>query len=141
MDALTIDRLAQAVGEGSRRAALRTALGGMAWLAEPSGSHAKKRKKKCPACPICPPPSQTPLPFCAAKNDCAQTELRNCHQPGSSPECRCYIRADTSEFFCAKVPFTTGFSCTGCAAGTVCVVLGGFCTHDFGCMEPCPHPL
>jgi hypothetical protein len=79
-----------------------------------------------------------PAPFCAGKNDCAQDGNITCEASGE--ECRCAIRQDNASSFCGTPASTTVSDCSDCAAGEVCIVLGGKCVAGFGCSTPCPNP-
>ena len=113
---------------------------------KPVHNHQKKRKTKCKTttCPecVCPPPSAPPppAPFCQGKNTCTQGD-QPCQQEGTAA-CFCYVRADNAEPFCGRLVAgqpPVG-SCTQCAAGQECMVLGGECPTGYACVTACPAP-
>lgn len=139
MDAHRFTELTQFLtGIRSRRATVLVTLGGAALAADllhaPPANPAKKRRRHRQRCPA--PPTPPPPPFCQAKNQCAQAASVPCEASGTA--CQCWVRADTAAPICGSLSATSG-SCA-CAAGTVCVVLGGFCVGGFGCVTPCPNP-
>jgi hypothetical protein len=111
-----------------------------------SAKHKRHKKKStqtvpdCPTCPTCPTLPEPPsAPFCAGKNDCAQTGNITCQASGE--ECFCFIRQDNASAFCGSASTSAVNDCSACAAGEVCVIFGGKCVAGFGCSRPCPNPL
>jgi hypothetical protein len=131
MDASLFDRLAQAIGERSRRGALRTALAGATLaatglLASAPTSEAKKKKKRkkcptCPTCPVCPTCTGKALgELCFTTKECCGTETNRscaratdgigspvCCGTGNSPCSKdgdCCIPFDCSAGQCKLVP-------------------------------------
>ena len=101
MDASTFDRLSRLLGDGSRRIALRTILGGTlvaaaGTLASATGGDAKKKKKRkkcpdCPTCPVCPTCVGKALgTSCFTARECCGNETnRSCARAtgGGAPVC------------------------------------------------------
>jgi hypothetical protein len=157
MDANRFDDWVRWVGAVRSRRTIARLLGSGALLVpltvwQLSGAQAKKnhhhkgKKKRHNKPPASPPPPTTQAPYCAgAGNACiADNPLRRfCSQPGTTPICDCYNRADIAEPFCGTPlsPLKDVSKCADCAGGEVCVVAGFACSAPFSCVRPCPNPI